>query len=411
MSWLYKKIFLFLFLWIFIVSCNSNNLETNENLWNDDLVITKTNTVDDNKIDIIEEDIKISNNENDFIENEKNLNNNKKEMNIYKEWDIVAVIKTTNGTINILLETEKVPITTTNFIWLAKKWYYDWVIFHRIIKWFMIQWGDPDGTGRWWVSIYWEKFEDEFHPDLKNEPYTISMANAWPNTNGSQFFINTVNNTHLNNRHSVFWKVVEWLENVDKIEKTKIVGWDRPEKEIKMIKVEIKEYKWGSLKDYEFNLDSVLKKNEEKKKVELEVKKDKVLEVWDTVSVHYTLTLEDGTKKDSSLDRGEPFTFTLWKKMVIKWWDEWLLGHKIGDKFKLEVSPEDGYGLPEMKVPKSELQSFIDAGVKLEKWEVLPTGQWEIPIIDADEDSITIENKNELAWKKLFFDIEVIYIK
>ena len=304
------------------------------------------------------------------IEKTNNLDNNKTQMSNYKDGDVVAVMKTTNGTINILLETKKAPITTTNFIGLAEQGYYDGVIFHRIIKDFMIQWGDPDGTGMWGKSIYWEKFDDEFSPDLKNNKYTISMANAWPNTNGSQFFINTKNNNFLDWKHAVFWRVVEWFENVDKIEKTKTDASDRPVKEVKMISVKIKEYKNGSLKDYDFNLDESLKKIEEyKKSKEIEMKKvddarkeankDKKLENWDTVSVNYTLTLADGKKVDSSLDRGEPFTFTLWKKMVIKGWDEWLLGHKIGDKFKLEVSPEDGYGLAEMKIPKTELKSFI----------------------------------------------------
>ena len=340
------------------------------------------------------------------------LTNEKKEVKAYKyeQWDVVAIMKTTNGTISILLETELVPRTTANFIGLATKWYYDDVIFHRIIKWFMIQWGDPDGTGMWGESIYWEKFDDEFHDELKNNKYTISMANAWKNTNGSQFFINTKDNNFLDGKHSVFGEVVEWLDNVDKLEKTKTDWGDKPLKEVKMISIDIKEYDNGKLKDYNFDLDTVLKKVEETKKTENEAKKDKVLKNWDSVSVHYTLTLEDWTKKDSSLDRGEPFVFVLWNKMVIKGWDEWLLGHKIGDKFKLEVSPEDGYGLKEMKIPKSELQSFIDNWVKLEKWEVLPTGQWNIDIIDSDETSITIENKNELAWKKLFFDIEVIDI-
>ena len=371
MKGLLKKIFILIFLSAAVVSCTNKNVEETNNL--------DTNT-----------DTKMAN---------------------YNEGDVVAVIKTTNGTINILLETEKAPITTTNFIGLAKQGYYDGVIFHRIIKWFMIQWGDPDGTGMGWVSIYWEKFDDEIDASLKNDPYTISMANAGPNTNGSQFFINTANNNFLDGKHAVFGRVVEWFENVDKLEKTKTAAGDRPVKETKMIKVEIKEYKGGSLKNYAFDLDSVLAEQNKAKEVEQEAKKTKALVNGDTVSVHYTLTLEDGTKIDSSLDRGEAFVFTLWKQMVIKWWDEGLLGHKVWDKFKLEVSPEDGYGLEEIKIPKTELQSFIDAGVKLEKWEILPTGQWDIDIIDSDKDSITIKNTNKLAGKTLFFDIEVIDIK
>ncbi len=344
-----------------------------------------------------------------------NLDNNKTQMSNYKEWDIVAVMKTTNWTINILLETKKEPITTTNFIGLADKWYYDGVIFHRIIKDFMIQWGDPDGTGMGWTSIYWEKFDDEFDSSLKNNKYTIAMANAWPNTNGSQFFINTANNNFLDGKHAVFGRVVEWFENVDKLEKTKTDSSDRPVKEAKMISVKIKEFKNGSLKDYDFNLENALKNLEKIKEDKLNSKKDKVIQNWDTISVDYTLTLKDGKKIDSSLDRWTPFEFTVWEKQVIKWWDEWLLGHKIGDKFKLEVSPEDWYGVYDEKnvqvLQKDQLKSFVDAGISLTVWETLPTSRGQFVIIDADDKTVTIDVNPPLAWKKLFFDIEVKDIK
>jgi len=350
------------------------------------------------------------------VEEKTNLDtNNKTHMSNYNEGDVVAVMKTTNGTINILLETEKAPITTTNFIGLAKQGYYDGVIFHRIIKDFMIQWGDPDGTGMWGTSIYWEKFDDEFDSSLKNNKYTIAMANAGPNTNGSQFFINTNNNNFLDGKHAVFGRVIEWFDNVDKIEKTKTDSNDRPLKEVKIIKLDIKEYKDGSLKDYDFNLDEAKKNIENLKKEKLEAKKNKSIEKGDTVSVDYTLTLEDGKKLDSSLDRGEPFTFTVWEGQVIKWWDEWLIGHKIGDKFKLEVAPEDGYGVYDENnkqvLEKDQLQSFVDAWISLTVWEVLPTSRWQFVIIDADDKTVTIDTNHSLAWKKLFFDIEIKDIK
>ena len=138
-----------------------------------------------------------------------------------KSWlienDIVALIKTTNGTITIKLFQDLVPFTVNNFIIHSQDWYYNDVIFHRVIKGFMIQWWDPDGTGMGWTSIYWEKFIDEFHSDLTNIKYSLSMANAWPDTNGSQFFINQADNNFLDNKHSVFWYVIEWTENVEKI--------------------------------------------------------------------------------------------------------------------------------------------------------------------------------------------------
>lgn len=344
----------------------------------------------------------------------------------YEEQDVVALIKTTNGTISILLETELAPRTTANFIGLSKQGYYDEVIFHRIIKGFMIQWGDPDGTGMWWTSIYWEKFEDEFHPDLKNNKYTISMANSWPNTNGSQFFINTANNNFLDLKHSVFGEVVEWLENVDKLEKTKTASWDRPEKEVKMISIDVKQYINGSLKDYEFDLESTLKKveewvvirDEEAKKVDdtrKEANKDRIVKAWDNVNVHYTGTLEDGTKFDSSYDRNEPISFEVWAGLMIKGFDAWVVGMKIWDKKTLKLAPADAYGeYSEANVQvlkKDTLTSFTDNGIKLEVWSELPTQQWVFKIVKTDETTVTIDVNHALSWKTLNFDIELIDIK
>jgi peptidyl-prolyl cis-trans isomerase A (cyclophilin A) len=189
------------------------------------------------------------------------------------------------------------------------------------------------------------------------------MANSGQNTNGSQFFINQNVNSHLDNMHSVFGQVIEGQDNVDKMAKAKTKGQDKPVKEIKIIKLTVEEFNGKKLVEFKLNKEEAIKNYIKSN----EVDKNKALENGDAVSVHYTLTLADGTKKDSSLDRGQPFTFTLGKKMVIKGWDEGLVGHKIGDKFKLEVEPVDGYGEAEIKIPKSELQSFVDAGIKLEK--------------------------------------------
>ncbi len=346
-----------------------------------------------------------------------NLDTNKKENMSFiqtrelQKWDVVAIMKTTNGTIKLRLFTDLVPVTTTNFIGLAKKWYYDDVTFHRVIKDFMIQWGDPDGTGRGGESIYGENFEDEFNLDLRNIAYSISMANAGPNTNGSQFFINQVDNNFLDNKHSVFGQVVEWEDNVDKIAKTKTWANDKPEKDIKIISIEIKEYNGSSFVDYDFDLDATLKEIEEAKAAEKEAKKTKAVEDGDTVSVHYTGTFEDGEKFDSSLDRGEPLGFTVWAGQMIPWFDAGVVWMKIGDKKSLKLSPEMAYWEEEVKISKLQLQSFIDAWIKLEVWEKLPTAQWEIEILKTDELSVTIKNTHPLAWKTLNFDVELVDIK
>jgi peptidyl-prolyl cis-trans isomerase A (cyclophilin A) len=132
---------------------------------------------------------------------------------------------------------DKAPITTKNFIDLVTKGYYDGVIFHRVIDGFMIQGGDPTGTGRGGPGY---NIPDEFHAELKHDgPGILSMANAGPNTGGSQFFITLGPTPHLNNRHAVFGKVIEGLDVVKAIGKTATGSGDRPLQEVAMKKVTV----------------------------------------------------------------------------------------------------------------------------------------------------------------------------
>lgn len=118
-----------------------------------------------------------------------------------------AVIETNKGTIKIELFEDQVPKTTENFRLLAEKGYYDGVIFHRVIKNFMIQGGDPLGEGYGGPGY---KFADEFHPELSfDRPYLLAMANSGANTNGSQFFITVGATPHLNRRHTIFGEVAD----------------------------------------------------------------------------------------------------------------------------------------------------------------------------------------------------------
>ncbi|CAE6448309.1 unnamed protein product [Rhizoctonia solani] len=151
-----------------------------------------------------------------------------------------AVIHTTMGDIHCRLFPEHAPKAVENFVGHAKSGYFEGVIFHRVIKKFMLQTGDPLGDGTGGTSIWGREFEDEFSPAVKHDrPYTLSMANAGPNTNGSQFFITTVVTPWLDNKHTVFGRVVHGLEVVHAIENVKVNKVDKPFEDIKIINVDV----------------------------------------------------------------------------------------------------------------------------------------------------------------------------
>ncbi len=154
---------------------------------------------------------------------------------------LVAVFETNMGIFECELFEDKAPKTVANFVGLAEKGYYDGVIFHRVIDNFVIQGGDPTGTGRGGESIYGHPFEDEFHPDLKhNKAGVLSMANAGPNTNGSQFFITLAPTPWLDGKHSIFGQVIKGMDVVRKIGKVETTKpGDRPINDVVMVKVKI----------------------------------------------------------------------------------------------------------------------------------------------------------------------------
>ncbi|AKB25013.1 Peptidyl-prolyl cis-trans isomerase [Methanosarcina sp. MTP4] len=146
-----------------------------------------------------------------------------------------AILHTNMGDITIELYGD-MPITAGNFAKLVSEGFYNGVIFHRVIDGFMLQGGDPTGTGMGGPGY---EIPDEFTKNNRNDRGTISMANAGPNTGGSQFFINLVDNNHLNRGHPVFGKVVEGMDVVDKIGKVKTGRNDRPMSEVKIEKAEL----------------------------------------------------------------------------------------------------------------------------------------------------------------------------
>lgn len=178
----------------------------------------------------------------------------------------VAVLETTKGTVKIQLFPAQAPKTVENFVGLIEKGYYDSIIFHRVISDFMIQGGDPTGTGMGGESLWGDSFEDEFSDEVFNLRGALSMANAGPNTNGSQFFIVQASRVPANmlrqlkglvpdevvsaygeqggtpwldKRHTVFGHVIEGMDVVDDMAKVRVNYADKPLEDIKIIKATI----------------------------------------------------------------------------------------------------------------------------------------------------------------------------
>jgi peptidylprolyl isomerase len=154
--------------------------------------------------------------------------------------ETIVTIETNQGPIELKLFPQLAPKTCENFVGLVKKGYYDGIIFHRIIPEFMLQCGDPTGTGRGGESIWGKAFEDECTPDLGFDKVgLLAMANSGPNTNGSQFFITTAKTPWLNMRHTIFGEVTKGYDVVEKIEAVPTDGSDKPVDEQKIVKATI----------------------------------------------------------------------------------------------------------------------------------------------------------------------------
>ena len=285
------------------------------------------------------------------------------------ENGLYAIVKTSKGEITLNLEFEKTPATVGNFVALCEGEmknsskdigvpYYDNMKFHRVINDFMVQGGCPAGTG---TGNPGYKFNDEFHPDLKHDkPGILSMANAGPGTNGSQFFITHVPTAWLDNKHTVFGNVISGMDVVNAIEQGD---------EIKVIKIS----RIGDMATSFKALDSFNSLNEsavqrQKELTEKNLKTlDDISEGFDitesglrykinekgggkkavsgkSIKVHYEGQLLDGTVFDSSFKRDEPIEFTLGIGQVIKGWDEGLALLSVGDKARLVIPSDLAYG-------------------------------------------------------------------
>ncbi len=153
----------------------------------------------------------------------------------------IVVLETNQGAIEIKLMPDVAPKACENFIGLVQKGYYEGIIFHRVIKNFMIQGGDPTGTGTGGSSLWGAPFKDEVISSVRfDKPGILAMANSGPNTNGSQFFITTVSTPWLNMRHTIFGEVVSGYDAVKKIENAPTGAQDKPIEEQKIIKAYLK---------------------------------------------------------------------------------------------------------------------------------------------------------------------------
>ena len=293
-------------------------------------------------------------------------------MNNYSDLSdgLYADLETSKGNIILELYYEQVPTTVSNFVALAEgnhpvvddqhegKRYYDGLKFHRVIENFMIQGGDPTGTGSGGPGY---QFDDEFNEELKHDgPGVLSMANAGPGTNGSQFFITHVETPWLDGKHSIFGKVNSGQDVVDKVEqndiikKVKIVrigeaanSFNAPENfenyiseksEADILRAEAEKESLEKLSEGMQETESGLKYKISKEGTGPNAKKD------DLLSVHYSLQLVDGSEIDSSFTRGAPIEFTCGVGQVIKGWDEAMQLLNKGSKARLIIPSELGYG-------------------------------------------------------------------
>lgn len=282
---------------------------------------------------------------------------------------IYAKFNTTKGEILVKLTHDKTPGTVGNFVGLAEgkiendvkpqgNPYYDGLTFHRVIPDFMIQGGCPQGTGSGGPGY---NFDDEFHPELKHTgPGVLSMANAGPGTNGSQFFITHIETAWLDNKHTVFGFVEQGQEVVDAIAQGDKID------SLEIVRVGDEAEKWNAVEAFRtFEGSREKRLAEEKQRAEAELEKlaagfDKTdsglrykiiqkgggtkAEKGKTVSVHYKGQLTDGSVFDSSYKRNQPIDFPLGVGQVIPGWDEGIQLLDVGDKARLVIPSHLGYG-------------------------------------------------------------------
>ncbi|MEO9953549.1 MULTISPECIES: peptidylprolyl isomerase [Nonlabens] len=282
---------------------------------------------------------------------------------------IYAKFDTSKGEILVQLHHDKTPGTVGNFIALAEgnlenkakdqgTPYYNGLKFHRVIPDFMIQGGDPQGTGAGGPGY---NFDDEFHPELRHDgPGVLSMANAGPGTNGSQFFITHIATDWLDDKHTVFGKVIEGQDVVDAIAQGDEI------KTVTIVREGDAAKAFNAVEEFrQFEGAGKLREEQARKQADQEIDeiamgfdktesglRYKIIQEGDgvkaekgkTVSVHYKGMLPNGKVFDSSFDRKQPIDFALGMGQVIAGWDEGIALLKVGDKARLVIPSHIAYG-------------------------------------------------------------------
>ncbi len=282
---------------------------------------------------------------------------------------LYSKIKSSKGDILLRLEFEKTPGTVGNFVALAEgnmensakpqgQKYYDGLKFHRVIPDFMVQGGCPQGTG---TGNPGYSFEDEFHSDLKHDkPGILSMANAGPGTNGSQFFITHVPTPWLDNKHTVFGEVIEGQDVVDAIAQDDVL------ESVEIIRVGSDAEAFNAIEAFR-TFEGAREQRIADAKAKMDAELDKIAAGFEktdsglryqiiqkgsgakasqgkNISVHYKGQLADGRVFDSSYERKQPIDFTVGVGQVIKGWDEGLQLLQVGDKARLVIPSHLAYG-------------------------------------------------------------------
>jgi len=282
---------------------------------------------------------------------------------------IFAKFNTSKGEILVQLHYKRTPGTVGNFVALAEgnlendakaqgTPYYDGLKFHRVIPDFMVQGGDPQGTGAGGPGY---NFDDEFHPELRHDgPGVLSMANAGPGTNGSQFFITHIETSWLDDKHTVFGKVIEGQDVVDAI------AQDDEIKTVKIIREGADAQAYNAVESFR-QFEGAAKQREEQARKQADQELDEIAAGFDKtdsglrykiinkgsgaqaekgkkVSVHYKGMLPNGKVFDSSFERKKPIDFQLGVGQVIAGWDEGIQLLQVGDKARFVIPSHIAYG-------------------------------------------------------------------